>query len=467
MPGGNVLPVLTFLYRLTWRLARPLAAPLARTRGKLGRALGGRLGAVAALAGWAEHSRDVARPVVWIHAASVGEGRQAEAVLLRLRSARPSWQVVYTFSSPSAEGWAASLPVDVAGYVPFDTVRDTGAVLDAVRPTAIVFSATDIWPELVRQAAARGVALGVVSATMAPTSSRRGPAARGLLRAAYGALDRVGAIDDADAAALERLGVPRARITITGDTRHDAAHARLAALPPDAPHLAALGGDGHDARPIVLAGSTWPSDERVLMPALRGAHRNGARFRLVIAPHEPTEEHLRALEAKLDYCMPAGMRRVRLSSLLATGNRKPRPPGNLPSGDLEAPGNWDAAVVDVVGVLAELYATASVAYVGGGFHRQGLHSVIEPAAAGVPVLFGPRWRGSRDARLLLDAGGAVAARDRTSLSAAFTRWLQDETARAVAAAAARAVVERGRGAADRSLQLVIDLVERRALDPSP
>ena len=447
--------MLTFLYRLTWRLARPLAAPLALAGGKLGRALRGRRGAVPALSGWAARWRDAARPLVWFHAASVGEGRQAEVVLQRLRRARPSWQLVFTFSSPSAERWAASLPVDCAGYVPFDTVGDAGAALDAVRPTAIVFSATDIWPELVRQAAARRVALGVVSATLAPTSSRRGRGARRLLAGAYGALDRVGAIDEADAAALERMGVPRARLTITGDTRHDAAHARLTALRPDAPHLAALHGAGRDVRPVVVAGSTWPSDERVLMPALRRAHESGARFRLLIAPHEPTPDHLNALEAKLDYCMPAGMRRTRLSSLLASGNGEPPPTGSLASG------NWDVVVVDRVGVLADLYATASIAYVGGGFHGKGLHSVIEPAAAGVPVLFGPRWQGSRDARLLLEAGAAVAARDRQELGAALARWLQDETARATAAAAARAVVDRGQGAADRSLQLVIDLVEQR------
>jgi len=452
--------VLTFLYRLAWRAARPLAPVLASSRGKLGRALRGRLGAVAALTAWADRARDPARPLVWFHAASVGEGRQAEAVLLRLRASRPGWQVVYTFSSPSAERWAATLPVDVAGFVPFDTVADLGRALDAVRPTALVFSATDLWPELVRQAAARRVALGVVSATLAPTSSRRGAAAGWLLRPTYAALDRVGAIDEADAAGLERLGVPRARITVTGDTRHDAARARLAALAPDAPHLAALARDG-DRRPVVVAGSTWPADERVLMPALRGAFEAGARFRLVIAPHEPTAAHLAALEAKLDYCMPAAMRRARLSSLLAAGNGQPLATGNVASGNLGGSGSWDVVVVDRVGILADLYTAASIAFVGGGFHAKGLHSVIEPAAAGVPVLFGPRWQGSRDARLLLEAGGARTARERTGLSAALAGWLQDEAARAVAAAAARAVVERGRGAADRSVQLVIDLIERR------
>ena len=454
-----------FLYRLAWALVRPLAAPLARGGGKHGAAVRGRRGAVRALAAWAAGARDPARALVWFHAASVGEGRQAEAVLTRLRDARPTWQIAYTYSSPSAARWASGLPADVAGYVPFDTPGETAAALDALRPAALVFCATDVWPELVRQAAARHVALGLVSATLAPTSSRRGRAARWLLGAAYGALDRVGAIDDSDAAALVRMGVPAARLAVTGDTRHDAAHARLAARPSSvaARCLVALRGDGRDDRPIVVAGSTWPSDERVLMPALRAAQGAGARFRLVIAPHEPTRDHLAGLDGKLDYCMPPGMRRLRLSSLLAAGNGEPLRPGTGPSGD----GGWDAVVVDIVGVLAELYTTAACAFVGGGFHRSGLHSVIEPAAAGVPVLFGPRWRGSRDARLLLEAGGAVACGDRRALSAALTAWLVNETARASAALAARAVVERGLGAADRSLQLVLDLVEGRSLDPNP
>jgi 3-deoxy-D-manno-octulosonic-acid transferase len=461
MARGNVLPVLTFLYRFGWTFARVLSVPLALTRGKLARALRGRQSAVAALESWAARERQTSRPLVWFHAASVGEGRQAEVVLRRLKAARPHWQLAYTFSSPSAERFAAALPVEISGYVPFDTVRDAGAALDALRPTALVFSATDIWPELVRQATARGVAVGVISATLAPTSTRRGTVARAFLGASYAALDAVGTIDEADARSLEGLGVARGRITVTGDTRHDATLARLAAASPDAPHLQALLAGDRAAGPIVVAGSTWPSDERVLLPALAEARRRGAAFRLVIAPHEPSPEHLSALEKRIRRWMQPGTRVTRLSSLLAPGNLEPLPPGNLPSG------NWDAVVVDVVGLLAELYTTASVAYVGGGFHRAGLHSVIEPAAAGVPVLFGEQWRGSRDARLLLEAGGARAVGDQLELSAALTDWLHDETARATAALAARAVVERGQGAAERSLQLVINLVERPIPNPQP
>ena len=445
--------MLSFLYRLGWTAARPLAAPLALAGGKFGRGIRGRLASVSALTAWAARARRVASPLVWFHAASVGEGRQAEAVLRRVRAARPGWQLAYTFSSPSAERLAASLPVDVAAYAPFDATRDVAAALEALRPAAIVFGATDVWPELVRQAHARGVALGLISATLAPTSSRRGAAARRLLAPAYAALDAVGAIDRADANALERLGVPKERITVSGDTRHDAALARLAAADRSSPHLRALGARAPGAPPVVLAGSTWPSDELVLLPALGNLRSRGFHFRLVIAPHEPTPGHLAALEKRILGHLGSGAAVVRLSSLLSSGDLEPLPTGTLPSGN-------QVVVVDQVGVLAELYTTATIAFVGGAFHGAGLHSVIEPAAAGVPVLFGPRHAGSRDARLLLEAGGARAARDGGELAAALEAWLTNEAARAAAGAAARAVVEQGKGAADRSLHMVIGLVER-------
>ena len=452
--------MVAFLYRLGWRAARPLAAPLSRVGGKLGRAIRGRRASVPTLAAWAARARRPKDPLVWFHAASVGEGRQAEAVLMRVTAARPAWQIAYTHSSPSAERLAAALPVNVAAYAPFDTVRDVAAALDALQPTAIVFGATDIWPELVRQADARGVALGLVSATLARTSSRRGALARRLLRPAYAALDAVGAIDEADARELERLGVARDRITVTGDTRHDAALARLAAADPAAPHRHVMtSGAAASGAPTILAGSTWPSDEHVLLPALADLWARGTRFRLVVAPHEPTPQHLEGLEHRIGQHLGRDTTVVRLSSLLNAGTLEPLPSGNSPSGN-------QVVVVDRVGILAELYPAASVAYVGGGFHGAGLHSVIEPAAAGIPVLFGTRHEGSRDARLLLAGGGAQTVGDSRQLAAALDGWLRNETARAAAGAAARAVVERGKGAADRSLHLVIDLVER-PLAPGP
>ena len=115
-------------------------------------------------------------------------------------------------------------------------------------------------------------------------------------------------------------------------------------------------------------------------------------------------------------------------------------------------------IVDRVGVLGDLYALADVAFVGGGFHAAGLHSVLEPAAFGMPVVFGPRHGTSRDARLLLDARAAAVAHDALSLEAALEAWLDDPSARRDAGAAAREVVRAGLGAAERSYDLVAALM---------
>jgi len=440
-------------YRAAWALARPLAGLAARGDSKLARAVRGRLGGAGALVEWSMAHRERGRPLVWMHAASVGEGRQAEAVLERLRAARPGWQFVYTFLSPSAERLAATLPVAFAGYVPADTPGDTGRALDAVRPDLLCFNATDVWPELVRQASRRGVRLALVSANLAAASSRLGTVARSLLGPAYAAFDRVGAIDDPDAARLVALGVREDRIIVTGDARHDAAHARARAVDRTAPHLRALAVDG-DPRPILVAGSTWPADETRLLPALGRVLGEGTGLRLVLAPHEPTAAHLAGLARSLPLALGSGVR-VRLLSDLEAQLRG----GTPPAGAQPAGAGWDVCLVDRVGVLADLYAAAALAYVGGGFGRAGLHSVIEPAALGVPVLFGPRWQGSRDARLLLDAAGGRSVSDDATLTAALRHWLNDETARTAAGAAARAVVDRGQGAAERSVGLLLSLLE--------
>jgi len=438
------------LYRAAWALARtawPVARLAAGAGSKLRRAADGRRGAAGALAAWAATGRDAARPLVWFHAASVGEGRQAEAVIRLLADARPDWQLAFTHTSASAEALARGLPVDVAGYLPADTAADTAAALDALRPDAIVFAAHDLWPELVAQAHRRGVRLGLVSGTTAPTSTRQGAAARSILGPAYTCLDAVGAIDAAHAERLVALGCRAEAVSVTGDTRHDSAAARVRRIDRQAPVQRTLAGGG----PLLVAGSTWESDERVLLPAVAEV-RSAHPLRLLIAPHEPSFEHLESLEVRLaadlggdDDGPSAVIRFTALETLVRDGSPVP---------------DWDVCVVDRVGVLAELYASAAIAFVGGGFHAAGLHSVIEPAALGVPVLFGPRWQGSRDAGLLLDAGGAVSTADAGGLAAALRKWLANDAARAAAGAAARAVVDAGLGAADRSLALVLALVGR-------
>ncbi len=115
-------------------------------------------------------------------------------------------------------------------------------------------------------------------------------------------------------------------------------------------------------------------------------------------------------------------------------------------------------VVDRTGVLGDLYKLASCAFVGGGFHRAGLHSVIEPAAFGVPVLFGPRYGSNRDARSLVARGGGLSASSTPEIITHLARWLADDSARESAGVVAAAMVREGLGAAERSATLVERLI---------
>jgi len=432
------MPGTSLLYRSAVGLARLAAPAAAALDAKFGRGHRGRVAATGRLEAWARAHRDPARPLAWFHAPSVGEGLQADAVLRRLRRLHPDWQLAYTHFSPSAESLASRLDVDVADYLPYDLPGTSRALLDALRPDALVFSKLDLWPELACQAAGRGVPVGLIAATVRPGSGRLRWPARALLAPGYRAVAAAGAVAPDDAERLAMLGVPRDRISVPGDPRFDSVLERVGAVAPDDPLLTFGAGS-----PTLVAGSTWPGDEEVLVAAFARLHVRHPRARLILVPHEPTAEHLEAI-----------------------GQRAARHGAPAPVRLSVATGAVPLLLVDRLGVLAALYGAGTIAYVGGGFHGAGLHSVLEPAAWGRPVLFGPRWTESRDAGLLLAGGGAVALEElgttetAEELAVTWEKWLGDEPERAGRGARALAVVRAGAGAADRTAALVERLVEK-------
>jgi 3-deoxy-D-manno-octulosonic-acid transferase len=427
VPGGLLLRgALGVGYDAAAALARAAAVVAPTGESKVLQALAARRGIRARYASWARTGRDSRRPLLWLHAPSVGEGLQARPVLDLARRERPDVQLAYTHYSPSAFTFARSLDVDYRDYLPFDTRGDARAALKALRPSALVFSKLDVWPRLVDEAKRTGTRLGLISATLAASSSRRSQLAAALLRDAYAALDAVGAIDDSDADRLVALGVRPAAITVTGDTRYDQVWER-AARGAASPLVRALA----SGRPTLVAGSTWPADERALLGAWRDVRSAVPDARIVIAPHEPSPAHLTPIE---EWARHGNLRLARL--------------------DADDADSADVVLVDRVGVLGDLYALADVAFVGGAFHAAGLHSVLEPAAFGVPVVCGPRYAGSRDARLLIAAAGGASAADSAAIARQLVTWLGDAAARTEAGSRARALVRSGLGAARRSFDLV-------------
>ena len=434
------MPLVQVLYRTLLRGFRVLSPTMTWGSSKLALGLRGRRDAHGTLIDWGLHRRDPNRPVVWVHASSVGEGLQAKAVLEALKARAPDLQVVFTLFSPSALSLAERFPADVAVYLPWDLPEVVGGVFDAVCPELVVFTQKEVWPSVAAVAEDRGVPVALVAGTLTGASGRLSPMGRALLGPAFRSLTRVAAISVADGARFRGLDVAADRIVVTGDPGVDYASGRAAAADPAAPHLQVF----RDAPgPVLVAGSTWVSDEDVLLPGLARVRKDWPGLRVVLAPHEPEGWNLDGLAARLsdDGWSPMLLREAEDGGRL---------------------GGADLVLVERVGVLAELYTVASIAYVGGGFHGKGLHSVLEPAAAGVPVLFGPQHKNSLAASDLLACGGALVVESTDGLANVLNDLLADTDKLERHGGRARNYIAEHRGAAGRTADLLVDCLTEQA-----
>lgn len=420
------------------QMAIRAAAPLAGSSSKVARSLQGRTEATRRLKSWAGR-RDSGTPLAWVHASSVGEGHQANAVLGELLGLEPDLDVLFTYSSPSAREFAHGVGAAHADYLPWDGGRAFRELFGALTPSLVVFTQREVWPGLVRAAHRGGVPTALVAATLPESAGRLRWPARWLLRGAFGRLTEVHAIDGADGERFRKLGVDQARVTVEGDPGIDSAWSRASVVDRAAPHIRPF---VDEPAPTLVAGSTWPADEAELLPATALARTEVAGLRVVIAPHEPTADHVEGL---LDRLQSDGWSVRRLSTVMAERSL----------------GGASAVVVDSVGLLAQLYAVGQAAFVGGAFDRTGIHSVLEPAAAGLPVAFGPMHQGSRAAGELVERGGARAVTGARELAGVVTEWLTGGAAHQAASSCARSYVEGHRGAARRSAQRLAALLKAR------
>lgn len=364
---------------------------------------------------WEALARGLEAPPVWFHVASVGEFEQARPVISALGRARPEIPVMLTFSSPSGYSFARKRETPGQGslrfidYLPFDTAAHMRFCLERAKPRLLVFVKFDLWPNLVWEADARDVPIVLIDATLSASSGRLAPPARWLYRDVYRRLDAVLAISDDDAARF-CASVPAHRsVSVAGDTRFDRVMERWQQRTTSTFSLP-------DGGPTLIAGSTWPPDEARLLPALTRLLAEDAHLRVVLVPHEPAPEHV----------------------------------GPLRRWAAETGVSARVVIVDVVGVLAEAYRFADVVYVGGAF-TTGVHSVIEPAIAGVPVVFGPKHDNSFEAMQLLAHRAARTIRTADEAYDALSTWLRDEVARAAAGRTARAYVESQLGATEKCM----------------
>lgn len=366
---------------------------------------------------------------VWVHAVSVGEALAALPLIRRLLERHGENRVWVTTTTPTGgERLLAALGTRVRhSYLPYDLPGAVARFLDRVRPRQVVIMETEIWPNLFRAIARRGVSLTIANARLSPRSLRGYRRLAGAVREILRDVSLVAAQSETDAQAFRELGAPSAMAI--GNLKFD--------IDPPEDQLAAgaqlrerLGA----GRPVWIAASTHEHEEDAALAAHAQVRRRFADALLILVPrHPPRFDGVARLIANAGF---AAQRRSALSG---------------------ADIGPDFAVLlgDSLGEMWMYLAAADLAFVGGSLVPVGGHNVLEPAALGLPVLFGPHMHnfiGARD--LLLGAGAAQSLERGAELADRVQRLFEDSARRKAMGEAGRAAVQANRGALERLLRLL-------------
>jgi len=321
------------------------------------------------------------RPLIWVHAVSVGETRAAESLIRALQARYPRHGLLLTHMTPTGRDTGIALfGNDVARcYLPYDYPGAVARFLDHFRPAAGLMIETEIWPHLVHAGVVRGIPLYLVNARLSERSLRGYRRIGALARDAVQGFSAIAAQTDADAARLRLLGATR--VSVTGNLKFDL-ELPAAQLAQGEAWRQSIGD-----RPVLLAASTRDGEETLLLDAVQRADLHGAL--LIIVPRHPQRfDDVAALIAA---------RGLRLQRRSAGGPIVP-----------------DTAVLlgDSMGEMFVYYAACDVVLMGGSFLAYGAHSLIEPCALGKPVIIGPSTYNFAEATdAAVAAGAAMRAAD--------------------------------------------------------
>ena len=308
-----------------------------------------------------------------VHSASAGEYEAGIPLIRNLQ--KRGIKVVATLFSPSGYSPAKKSNIaDFTMFLPFDSLLNTRRFLKILQPDLFVFCKHDIWPGYVWECNRRKIPVCLVNANMHRKSFRLHPLGIRFNRNLFRRFSGIWAVNPEHARRIEKILGAGYKVESPGDTRFDRVVERAKSKDVDIP-------SGFRKAPVFIGGSVWQADEFILKAfiELQAKHPD---WKLIWTPHEPTEANLSRAEALLDKNF---ISHIRYSA------RK-----NCP--------DCNALLIDEMGILAGLYRYTDIAYIGGGFGK-GVHSVIEPAAFGIPVIFGPAHHVSAESFDLLDYGG--------------------------------------------------------------
>jgi 3-deoxy-D-manno-octulosonic-acid transferase len=375
---------------------------------------------------------------IWVHAVSVGEVLAARPLVEELRARYPGLRLFVSTTTRTGQQLARRSVAGVDGvfYFPFDWTFAVRRTLDRVKPRLFVMLETEIWPNMLRECRRRGIRTVLVNGRISHRSFPRYRLIRPFFRRVLADIDRCCVQGEETARRLLDLGAHPARIVVTGSLKFDAVEA---VVPNRGPERVLRFFRISPGRPVLVAGSTLRGEEPAVLRAFSRLRtgRGGRGALLIVAARHP--ERFDEVEA---LCRAAGLATVRRSEL-----------------PIDAEPRADVVVLDTIGELAQLYQVATLVFVGGSLVPSGGHNILEPAVYGKPILFGPHMQNFAEiAEAFLARQAAVQVRHAAELEEAVMALMTDPVRRAALGAAARALIDANRGARDRTLVVIHDLL---------
>jgi 3-deoxy-D-manno-octulosonic-acid transferase len=372
---------------------------------------------------------------VWVHAVSVGEVNLVAILLRELRAAHPDWQVVVSTTSRTGYELARKKYADLSVfYCPLDFSWAVGNAIHRIRPTILMLAELELWPNLIKGAKDHGARVAIINGRMSDHSFPGYRRIRPLVAAVLRQIDLIAAQNDESADRFRTLGAPADRVIVTGSLKYDGAQTDR--NNPRTQALRQLAGIASDDI-VLLAGSTQEPEEQYALDIFRRLAPQHPRLRLILVPRHP--ERFDAVAKLLDASKLPWQRRTQLT--------------NQPSALPGAPA--PVLLVDTVGELGAWWGATQIAFVGGSFGDRGGQNMIEPAAYGTAVSFGPNTRNFRDIVAALTAAkAAVVVQDARQFEAFVKYCLTDPHHAAAMGSRARQLVQSQLGATGRTVELL-------------
>jgi 3-deoxy-D-manno-octulosonic-acid transferase len=378
-------------------------------------------------------------PSIWIHAVSVGEALTARALAADLKERYPRLRLFLSTTTIAGQQVARRnlQPIDAVFYFPFDWAFIVHRTLNLVNPRMFIMMETEIWPNLLRLCRKRGIRTVMINGRISARSHPRYRLIRPFFRRVLGDVDRFCMQSDESAHRLIDLGADPARITVTGSLKFDSLE-----LPSPTSH-----GKPRERvlrcfriapkRTVIVAGSTLRGEESAVLRAFARIKATTPSALAIVAPRQPD----RFAEVER-LARDAGFVTIRRSEL-----------------PIDAEPRADVVVLDSIGELAQLYQLATAVFVGGSLVDHGGHNILEPAIFGKPIVFGPYMQNFQEiADAFIANGAAVQVQSERGLEEALLRLVADPVRRARLGAAARALVEANRGAKNKTLAVIAELM---------